>query len=144
MNEVERAERLLKRYLGLVPPWDRPLVRRTFEYVLEHLWEIESYIALGLKRVTDPARYAMIVKHIGPQGSNDPEEYGFNVWLADKCMGDPPPPRHILLRCAGCQRIRVHRNFQDRACKCGGLRMQSAIPDETNTRVVMKALVAGR
>lgn len=149
MTEVERAEEIAKRYLGLGPPWDRALARKTFEYVLERVWDIVAFMSLGSGMIKDPVRRKFIMETVGPNaGVVDPDEYGFNLWLANEVTGDPPPPGHVLLRCKACRKLRVHRNWSWRSCKCGGVGLNAAVPDESSgvdhTRVVMKALVMGR
>lgn len=145
MNIAERAERVLRDYMGLVPPWDRPYAKRALVWALDHVWEIEAFKAQGLDLIPDPARRELILRHVGPRPDNvHPEEYNFNLWLANECLGVNTPARHILLRCAGCYKLRTHRTFETRPCKCGGMRLTSAIPTDLNTRMAMKALVMER
>jgi hypothetical protein len=145
MNVAERAERVLRDYMGLVPPWDRPYAKRAMVWALDNVWEIEAFKAQGMDLIADPARRELILKHVGPRPDDVPiEEYNFNLWLANECMGSATPARHILLRCRDCHRLRTHRSFENRICKCGGMSLSSAIPTDLNTRMAMKALVMER
>ena len=145
MNVAERAERVLRDYMGLVPPWDRPLPRRALEWALEKVWDIEAFKAQGIDLISEPARRALILKPVGPKPEDVPvEEYNFNIWLANECLGTVTPARNLLLRCSTCRRLRTHRTFEVRPCKCGGMQLTSAVPSDLNTRMAMKALVMER
>lgn len=144
MNTVERAEGLVKKHLGLSPPWERALGLRAFEYVLKHMPEIVLYLDGGLDAIRDEVRRTNIKRHLGERNGTPVEEYNFNVWLADKCFGPTVNPSDLaLMRCQSCLRLRTHKNM-DRLCKCGGNRQNSSIPTDLNTRMVMKAVVMGR
>ena len=151
MNSVERTEALVKKCLGFAPPFSeitdergRALALRSFEYILEHLSEVVTFLDGGLEVIPDPKRRELILGHVGPQNGTDPEEYRFNLWLANECIGWDHDIRYVLLRCAECHRIRVNRFIRERVCKCGGRRLTNTMPPTLNTRMVMKALVMGR
>lgn len=146
MTVVDQAERVVEKHVGLPPPWREPLPRRALEYCLKNIIAIQEFKALGMTLITEVARRELILKYLGAFDplKHEIEDYNFNVWLANECIGKVTPARHIFLRCTGCNTLRCNRSIEDRICKCGGSRMTGEVPSDLNTKMAMRALLLNR
>jgi hypothetical protein len=143
MTEAERAEVIMKKHLGVVPPWDRPWKLKAFMMILEDLPSVQMFMGLGLRALYDPARIKLITDEIGIQNGHDPEDYGFNAWLLNRCIGERPmSPNEIFLRCLTCQKIRTSTGMARGLCKCGSNRLSNAV-GKMDTRRAMGYLASG-
>lgn len=100
-------------YARIKLPASQAWKRKVAEFCAEHLDEIRVFRALGPAAIQDPVRRRLVWSHIGDCNGHEPDEYGFNVWLLNECVGDwAMDDELIFYLCKGCQRIRTNRNIR--------------------------------
>jgi hypothetical protein len=140
---AEQAERLLRKHLGLVPPWDRPWKLAAFELVLGQVPEIAAFEELGLHLVGDLDRRKLIEQYMGKKNGHDQSHWGFNIWLLNQCVGERIMSHgDIFFRCQGCFKIRTSAGTGRGPCKCGSNRLTNCV-GPMDTRKAMGYLASG-
>ena len=136
---------VLERYARVRFPFDQPWMPKAVEYCAGHLEQIRVFCALGLNAILDPGRQALIHAWLHDRPRDiAPDEYGFNVWLLNECIGegDASPEDQIFFRCMGCYRIRTNRSVSKGMCRCRGRRLNNCV-GEMETQEILALLVTG-
>ena len=139
-------EKVLAEHARITFPLSEPWMQRAVEYCAEHLEEIRVFRALGLKAVLDPGRAMLILAWLHERDKDTShEDYGFNVWLLDQCIGNTECSKEdqIFFRCMGCYKIRTNRAVMAGPCRCYGRRLNNCV-GPMETQEILALLVTGR
>lgn len=135
---------ILRKHARITYPLDKDWKKKAVEFCAERLGDIQAFRALGLDAIKDPERRKMIAGLLNVEGNEnvDPDEYGFNVWLLNECIGDTRVTDRIFMRCESCLKVRTNRGMAKGPCKCGSTRMRQG-PPQMETQKVLARLVQG-